>query len=249
MTLFLSHEIPTSIDEQTPSAAQLNELYDQISARKLKELKCPFEGYYPVHFHLLDYIQVNLWRMVDLLDSMVFLMRQKRGLPSLIVGRSFFETVSDFSFFSQRCCRIIDKTKRQDICETVHQFTKSEMFKTRKNSILTELGEQYRATNINTRLNKFAKIYPPAVTVYEGLCEYAHPNSPGTRTWYAKPDHNNFSCRYSLEPPDVYEDFVLFQCHQMAFLLTFVEMGILDIEKHIPLLTILEEESVFGIRT
>lgn len=150
----------------------------QAAALTLKS-KLPFKA--------LSIRELLLHRMAALSSAAVDLFKQKRAIPAVILTRAILETVAVMFRFHEGLDRFL-KDKSKDI----GAFDESLM-----RCLLG--GRNYpqmpRPTNILTLVGRVGKTVPGFRDVYEGLCEYTHPNWAGTFGAFGQVDKEKFELK------------------------------------------------------
>lgn len=124
-----------------------------------------------------------MWRFVDLMSQVAYLLNQKHILGSRLLIRSAIETLGVLIYLNQKTEAVVEgKVSFWKFIEITNRL----MFGSKNQ--LTEL----ESINILTVLNKCEERYPGIIDIYNSLSESAHPNFDGVCMGYSKVDKDNY---------------------------------------------------------
>jgi hypothetical protein len=137
------------------------------------------------------YLQINLRRMIELLESISVNVKNKLKLPSMLSARAILETVAIFAAFKNE----FEKVNLENY-DQVQRLIDVYVRKTRNTEYLEiftlEDQKHYRSTNIQTLIEKkLNSINLDALKDYEILSNKCHPNFEGFFNLYAFGNENN----------------------------------------------------------
>ncbi len=150
----------------------------QIGALTLKS-KLPFKA--------VSIRELLMHRMAALSSAAVDLFEQKRVIPAAILTRAIVETLAVLFTFHERIERFL-KDKVKDIDE-FDAFLMRYLLGARDNP------EMPTPTNILTLIDRVEVTLPGFRSVYDALCECAHPNWAGTLGAFGKIDKEKFELK------------------------------------------------------
>ena len=116
------------------------------------------------------------WRAQDLLYQSKVLLKQKQMLGSRILLRSVFETLAVLIYLNQSMRKVVDGTLG------FHDFSEKTNYLMHGSR---DESTDFKSVNILTILKNADKRYPDLLSIYETLCEYAHPNYDGLISGYS----------------------------------------------------------------
>jgi hypothetical protein len=128
-----------------------------------------------------------IWRFVDLMSQVAYLLKQKHILGSRLLIRSAIETLGILIYLNQKTEAVIEE--RISFWQFI-EVTNRLMFGSKNQ--FTEL----ESINILTVLNKCEERYPGIVDIYNSLSESAHPNFDGVCMGYSKVDKVNYKTEF-----------------------------------------------------
>jgi hypothetical protein len=137
------------------------------------------------------YLQINLRRMIELLESISINARNKLKLPSILSARAILETVAIFAAFKNE----FEKVNLGDY-EQLQKLIDVYVRKTRNPEYLEfftlEDQKHYSSTNIQTLIEKKLNVInSDALDDYNMLSNKSHPNFEGFFNLYAFGNENN----------------------------------------------------------
>lgn len=127
------------------------------------------------------------WRLVELMEELALLSRERPTLGSVILLRSAFETLSILIYINQKIESVLrDETSFFDFCSTTSRLMLGSKNKT----------TEYAAINIISVLELCEKKYPGILALYGDLSESAHPNYDGVCSGFSRIDEANFTTEF-----------------------------------------------------
>jgi len=150
----------------------------QIAALTLKS-KLPFKA--------LSIRELLIHRMAALASAAVDLFKQERAIPAVILTRAIVETAVVMFIFHERLSRFLNDQSK-DIA-AFDEFLMRCLLGARNNP------EMPTPTNILTLVDRVEQRIPGFRSVYDGLCECAHPNWAGTFGAFGQIDKENFELK------------------------------------------------------
>ena len=131
--------------------------------------------------------ELLIHRMAALASAAVDLYKQKRTIPAVILTRAIVETAVVMLIFHERLGRFL-ADKNKDIV-SFDDFLMRCLLGAKNNP------EMPTATNILTFVDRVEQRIPGFRSVYDGLCECAHPNWAGTFGAFGQIDKENFELK------------------------------------------------------
>lgn len=132
-------------------------------------------------------------RITELAEVAIDLYRQDRLIAAFIITRSAFETAALTHHTYKHIEKVVETGKIGDIDETLMKVLLGER--------LPE--SECEAVNILTAINKLDKEIPGMRNLYNGLCEFAHPNWSGAMGAYAKDDQGPFTLDFDQKHENI----------------------------------------------
>lgn len=132
-------------------------------------------------------------RITELAEVAIDLYRQDRLIAAFIITRSAFETAALTHHTYKHIEKVVETGKIGDIDETLMKVLFGER--------LPE--SECEAVNILTAINKLDKEIPGMRNLYNGLCEFAHPNWSGAMGAYAKDDQGPFTLDFDQKHENI----------------------------------------------
>jgi hypothetical protein len=234
MPLLELDEIPSQIDLQKEVLSEINEIYDALREISRQPITLPDENGFKVSNMVRDHFRATLNRILDLLETMTVLHRESRELPVFLIGRAVLETIATLDHYCEKIEVLLDQAEEEEVAQKVHDITIKYTFGAKKVSLKERIEADVAMVNALTTQEKLDKRLPGTYEHYEDLCEFAHPNSWGTRMWYAKSDIDSQTFSYSNEPPEGMETRSLGHIIHMAGLLYIVLERHEKLEKLLP---------------
>jgi hypothetical protein len=168
---FRIFDVSMSAEERAVLLASNRALQHLRMARRSGIVALSFPG--RVSWALDSLMQYCLHRIVSIGTGMTAEWNKKRFLNCIILGRSLLETVG--SWF-----RVLDEThellETQDI-RKIHLVLMVAMFGNR-DAVEGDRTLPF-AVNALSGIDRLDRAYPGARKVYDGICEYVHPNADG----------------------------------------------------------------------
>ncbi len=141
--------------------------------------------------------EFTFWRVVDLLNQMVFLFEAGHVLGARILLRSTIETLGILIYLNQKTIAVMDGE------ETFNKFSEitSQLMLGSKNDTT-----KHKAINVtHTILEKWCeKKYPGIFAIYADLCESAHPNYEGVCFGYSFINEDDHETVFENRWPELY---------------------------------------------
>jgi hypothetical protein len=140
------------------------------------------------------YIQINLRRFSELLESISLNAQYKLKLPAILSARACLETVALFCAFKNEFESKIKHNQYDEVHRIIDKYIRITLDQEYLSGFESEEDKMfYKSTNILTLIkNKLGKIVPEAVTDYEYLSNKVHPNFEGVFGLYAFHYENHF---------------------------------------------------------
>ena len=180
------------ITEIKKSINLINKVISDLNELRRKDILIDQENLNKYSKTLINmYLQINLRRFIELLESISLNAQYKLKLPTILSTRALLETVALFCAFKNEFEKINLKNHKQ-----VQKLIDVYIRKTRNPEYLDifTLEDQalYKSTNIQTLIEKkLVKIIPEAMQDYEYLSNKSHPNFEGFFNLYAFHNENN----------------------------------------------------------
>ena len=169
-------------------------------------------------------------RITELAEVAIDLYRQNRLIAAFVITRSSFETAALAHHTYKHIEKVVETGKIGDIDETLMKVLFGER--------LPE--SECKAVNILTAINKLDKEAPGARDLYDGLCEFAHPNWSGAVGAYAKDDQGLFTLDFDQKHENIPQEAGLEALTAALETFNYSESAISNI---LPAFTKLHEES------
>ena len=132
-------------------------------------------------------------RITELAEVAIDLYRQDRLIAAFVITRSAFETAALAHHTYKHIDKVVETGKIGDIDETLMNVLFGER--------LPE--SECKAVNILTTIDKLEKEATGVRNLYEGLCEFAHPNWSGAMGAYAKDDQGPFTLDFDQKHENI----------------------------------------------
>lgn len=161
----------------TRETLETTELILNSLKKKITDVVKPeIRPHYPkLLFKYKIFIQIYLHRCIDLAESTILSLSNKKILSVFLILRSLLETVAvlhDSAKNTEKYCKEKNFEKLNEIAEKAVFSTRIPEF------------QPYKATNILTTIEKWDKENSGILKTYEALCEFTHPNHFGTMSSY-----------------------------------------------------------------
>jgi len=160
----------------------MSERLDKIEVGELYS-RNPIVHRWKAPFRTLVIRELVFWRHIDLLNQVVFMIKNDHILGARILLRSAFETIGILIYLNQRMNSLSEGLISYDEFESM---TKRLLLGTKRSE------SKFEAINILTILEKCDKTYPGIFEVYKDLSETSHPNFEGMSIGYSELDEDNF---------------------------------------------------------
>lgn len=121
------------------------------------------------------YIQAHIRRGLSLLESGVHEISAGRTLAAALCARALLEDAALLHLFNRDVLPLLEKRDSDGLDKLV--FPRA--LATRQKEYIEEFGEEIRARNILTAIDKMAIHHPNVRPIYDVLSEVCHPNSSG----------------------------------------------------------------------
>ena len=222
MPLFDESHLPPGVPEEVMHG--VNTVIAGLRGRLVKEIVLP-EG--PLGLRVPNlvrgYLQAHLRRMLTFLDGGHAEYLAGRPLMTELATRAIYENVANL-------CDFTDKLK--PLCEAVdydgiEKHVTKAAFVTRIPSFLERRGEDVRAPNILTQIDRMTKRYTGFREAYDHLSDIVHPNGLGAIVYFAKMPGGLISFADDAVTPER----TMHSLFMAAFLLAFVEVELAAAEK------------------
>ena len=146
-------------------------------------------------FRSLQLREVTYWRMLDLLEQSLLLHKSGHSLGARILLRSALETLAILIYVNRSMQKVVDGKMNYHV------------FSDQTQTLV--LGSKdgttpYLAINILTVLDGCEKKYKGIRSIYNHLCESAHPNYDGMSKGYAAIDHKNHVVEFKNRWAEMY---------------------------------------------
>ncbi len=148
----------------------------QIAALTL-ESKLPFKA--------LSIRELLLHRVSSLATAAVDLFERDQVIPAVVLTRAIVETVSVLYCLHERLKRFLDDKNSAEL----DKFLMSCLVGSRN------VPDHPSAVNVLTSVDHVVRTIPEFRSVYDRLCEYAHPNWAGTLGAFGEIDHEQFELK------------------------------------------------------
>lgn len=237
MSLLNNEELLPDHDDPHKLLMEVNSAYDYLAAHRLDQLKLADENGYCVANMVRDHFQVNLWRILELIETMVHNNRSGHHLAVTILARVAIENIACVYAYKKELAAELDDIEPGNVSDNVYKLTRDYTLGTRSSFLIERLGSDVKTTNILTHIGKLDKKYPGLLINYENLSEYSHPNLHGMRGWFSKYDKPTGTAHYSSSTPDHLQDRPLMDIYSVLVLLGDIHEIHKYIEEKLPLLS------------
>jgi hypothetical protein len=162
---------------------KLNDLLGRLESRKVAKIKVPEPGTrFRAGNTIMFYCQAHIQRCLTLTETAYTNFFNEDVLVALMCARAVYETVANFVHVEKQ---LQEKIATGDI-QAIFEFVKAKTHATKAQHLIDQHGEQVKAVNILTQIDKLAKLVRPRINQeYEFLSELVHPNSFGAALFYA----------------------------------------------------------------
>ncbi len=179
-----------------------------------------------------------LYRYSDLTNNSTSLSKEGAVIPALILARAAFETAALLYYTYTKIYAVVKTGDMSEIDDILMRIMFGE-----KLQPITE-DANISAVNILTVINSLDKEMEKLGIqgirdLYDGLCEFAHPNFSGAFAAYATQD-NPFSCAFGVKPEYLDADMPLSFLHTSLLILEKCDKDLIEI---LPKFTKLHESS------
>ncbi len=132
-------------------------------------------------------------RMTELAEVAIDLSRQDRQVAALVITRAAFETAALMYFTYKHIERVVETRELGDIDNILMKVL---------------MGDRLQNTDIEsfnslTAIDKLDKIAPGIRGLYDGLCEFTHPNWSGAMGAYAKIGEDFFDLKFDQKNENI----------------------------------------------
>lgn len=181
-------------------------------------------------FKVMSYVNAMTWRMYDMSNAALTLMKMDSIIPSLCIVRACWENMVatyELKVLVHFCCE--QKTIPGDVDETLMRILYSNRYDKNNRYVGGEHFEnfkEYKAKNILTLVQKLEKEYPQTKDLYSTICEFVHPNGDGVGGSYSQLDESTQTVSFG---PEIRCDSLLFPAfittldYSISLYLRFVE--------------------------
>lgn len=145
-------------------------------------------------FKVMSFVNAMSWRMYDMSNAALTLMRRSSIIPSLCLVRACLENMVatyELKALVQLCCE--QKAIPSDLDETLMRILYSNRYDKDNRYVggeHYEIFKDYKAKNILTLVQKLEKEYPQTKDFYSTICEFVHPNGDGVGGSYSQLDES-----------------------------------------------------------
>ena len=223
-----------SMQEQKTAEELIKECDEYISELKAHCVDSMFAREYSwlaKHpFKVMSFLNAMTWRMYDMSQAALTLMRQDAVIPSLCLVRACWENMVatyELKTLLQDCCTQQNITDAVD--DTLMRLLYSNRFDKDNRYVGAEHYEQfkdYKAKNILTIVQKLEKDYPQTKDFYSNICEFVHPNGDGVCGSYSHLDEATNTVTFGSQfgkNSDMFPAFITTLTCSIALYLRFVE--------------------------
>lgn len=201
-------------------------------------------------FKVMSFVHAMTWRMYDMSNAALTLMKQDTIIPSLCLVRASWENmvaIYELRNVVEDCCE--KHTVSEDVDDVLMRLLYSNRFEKDNRYVGEEHYEnfrQYKAKNILTLVQKLEKDIPEVKDFYSNICEFVHPNSDGVCGSYSFLDENTHTTTFGPQinrQSELFPAFISTLSGAIAFYLEFIE----SLEGNIEEFTGLYEEALAKI--
>ena len=141
--------------------------------------------------------ELVFWRLTDLLEQAMFLVKQDRILGARVLIRSALETLAILIYLNQKINSLVTGSITYEMFESM----------TLRLLIGTKRPEaKIESINILTVLEKCEKVYPGIFDLYKNLSESSHPNFEGMSLGYSEYDDESITTLLRSRWKELYFD-------------------------------------------
>jgi hypothetical protein len=169
------------------------------------------------------YLQAHLRRMLTFLDGGHAEYLAGRPLMTELATRAIYENVANLCDFTDKLkplCEAVD-------CDGIEKHLTKAAFVTRVPAFLENLGQDLKAPNILTQIDKMTKRVTRFREAYDHLSDIVHPNGLGAIVYYARMPGDLISFVDDAVTPER----AMHSLFCAAFLLAFVEIELAAAEQ------------------
>ncbi len=220
----------------------IKECEDYLKELKTHCVECMFSREYSWRakypFKVISFVNAMSWRMYDMANAALTLMKQDSIIPSLCLVRACWENMVatyELKNLVQDCCEEQVVTDKVDIVLMrllySNRFEKDNRY---VSPVHYESFKEYKAKNILTLVQKLEKDYPEAKDFYSNLCEFVHPNGDGVCGSYSYLDETIHTTTYGpqfSQKSDLFPAFITTLSCSMNLYIGFIETIMDNIEE------------------
>lgn len=175
---------PSKVPDGTPVewAIATNTAIARLSARKVDRIDFEEPSQLKSCCRWIEiYIQAHIRRGLSLIESGIREIDEGRPLAAALCARGLLEDAALLFLFNRE---VLPMLERRD-AEAIDKLVFPRALATRRPKQIEHFGEELRARNILTALDKMAVDHPNVRPIYDELSEVCHPNSLGVLWHFA----------------------------------------------------------------
>ena len=180
MATFDRNNLPT--DTPIGWVDEVNRGIDQLRARKVPRIKFESPSHLEFCAHWIEiYLQTFIRRGLSLIDGGVAEIKAGRTLVAAFCARALLEDSALLSSFIRRADALLDSGNTIEL----DNYIFSKALASKLPNHIQRWGEEYKATNILTAIDKVAVEHPNIRPMYDELSDVCHPNTHGVLWHFA----------------------------------------------------------------
>ncbi len=171
----------------------INRAMDTLTGQRVATVRAADFIHSKLAWKLATLRQSYTYRLVDLGDATIEQWQQGNTLVSIVLARSFFETVAVAHWAVLGVERLAKDGDAAGLDEHVTQalFGAKDPY--------WQIADAAPAINVLTALEHMSKEMPEARERYERISDLAHPNAQGTFHFYGDPDRQRLAMNFSRD--------------------------------------------------
>lgn len=210
---------------------ECSDYVDELKTHRVESMfirEYSWRAKYP--FKVMSFVNAMTWRMYDMVNAALTLMKQDLIIPSLCLVRACWENMVatyELKNLVQDCCEKHAVTDDVDVI--LMRLLYSNRFEKDNRYVSAEHYDsfkEYKAKNILTLVQKLEKDFPAAKDFYSNLCEFVHPNGDGVCGSYSYLNESMHTTTYGpqfSQQSDLFPAFITTLSCSIDLYLGFIE--------------------------
>jgi hypothetical protein len=174
-------KLPTSTPVEWVDA--VNEGVKRLRKRKQERINTDEATQFEFVGRWVDtYLQAHIRRALSLIDGGLAELKTGRTIVAALCARALLEDAASVWSFIKRINELLDEGDNNK----TEDFVFSRALASRLPKVIERWGEEYKATNMLTLMDRMAKEHPNVRPMYDELSDVCHPNSHGVLWHFAE---------------------------------------------------------------